>query len=60
MSLNDIDCLKLDNNSRINFDSSNIFDVKNVILGNNTILDFRQLTGNPAITETLLSLAPAD
>ena len=60
MSLNDIECLKLDNNSRINFDSSNIFDVKNVILGNNTILDFRQLTGNPAITETLLSLAPAD
>ena len=60
MSLNDIDCLKLDNNSRINFDSSNIFDVKNVILGNNTILDFRQLTGNPSITETLLSLAPAD
>ena len=60
MSLNDIDCLKLDNNSRINFDSSNIFDVKNVILGNNTILDFRQLTGNPAITETLLSLALAD
>ena len=60
MSLNDIDCLKLDNNSRINFGSSNIFDVKNVILGNNTILDFRQLTGNPAITETLLSLAPAD
>ena len=60
MSLNDIDFLKLDNNSRINFDSSNIFDVKNVILGNNTILDFRQLTGNPAITETLLSLAPAD
>ncbi len=60
MSLNDIDCLKLDNNSRINFDSSNIFDVKNVILGNNTILDFRQLTGNPAITETLLSSAPAD
>ena len=60
MSLNDIDCLKLDNNSGINFDSSNIFDVKNVILGNNTILDFRQLTGNPAITETLLSLAPAD
>ena len=60
MSLNDIDCLKLDNNSRINFDSPNIFDVKNVILGNNTILDFRQLTGNPAITETLLSLAPAD
>ena len=60
MSLNDIDCLKLDNNSRINFDSSNIFDVKNVILGNNTILDFRQLTGNPDITETLLSLAPAD
>ena len=60
MSLNDIDFLKLDNNSRINFDSSNIFDAKNVILGNNTILDFRQLTGNPAITETLLSLAPAD
>lgn len=60
MSLNDIDFLKLDNNSRINFDSSNIFDVKNVILGNKTILDFRQLTGNPAITETLLSLAPAD
>ena len=60
MSLNDIDFLKLDNNSRINFDSSNIFDVKNVILENNTILDFRQLTGNPAITETLLSLAPAD
>ena len=60
MSLNDIDFLKLDNNSRINFDSSNIFDAKNVILGNNTILDFRQLTGNPAITETLLSLAPTD
>lgn len=28
MSLNDIDCLKLDNNSRINFDSSNILMLK--------------------------------